>query len=266
MQVTIAAEPGSPSRANEDSTATGPDIFVLLDGATARTETGCVHGVSWFAGHLAEEVVDHAPLGPAGALAAGISRTADLHRDTCDLAHPGTPSAAFAIVQVTGRIMRYLVLGDVTVVIDSVDGIRVVSDQRVSQTAAAERAAADAMHASDSGKAAALVRMKHAELAARNVPDGFWVATTDPVAAEHALTGQIPVSEVRQVAVLSDGAARAVEFGLYDWPDILDVLRDAGPDALIRQVRGAEASDPEATRWPRNKISDDATAAYITAL
>jgi hypothetical protein len=162
--------------------------------------------------------------------------------------------------------MRYLVLGDVTVVIDSVDGIRVVSDQRVSQTAADERAAADAMHASDPDKAAALVRMKHAELAARNVPGGFWVATTDPAAAEHALTGEIPVTEVRQVAVLSDGAARAVEFGLYDWPDVLDILRDDGPDALIRQVRGAEESDPEATRWPRNKISDDATAAYITAL
>ena len=46
MQVTIAAEPGSLSRANEDSTAAGPDIFVLLDGATARTDTGCIHGVS----------------------------------------------------------------------------------------------------------------------------------------------------------------------------------------------------------------------------
>lgn len=266
MQVTIAAEPGSPGRPNEDSTATGPGIFVLLDGATARTETGCVHGVSWFASHLAEGIKNHAPLGPAGALAAAISRTADLHRDTCDLSHPGTPSAAVAIVQVTGRIMRYLVLGDVTVVIDSVDGIRVVSDQRVSRTATAERAAADAMPASDPEKAAALVRMKHAELAVRNVPGGFWVATTDPAAAEHALTGDVPVSEIRQVAVLSDGAARAVEFGLYDWPDVLDVLRDAGPDALIRQVRGAEASDPEATRWPRNKISDDATAAYITAI
>ena len=222
MQVTIAAEPGSPGRANEDSTATGPDIFVLLDGATARTETGCVHGVSWFAGRLAEGIKERARLGPAGALAAAISRTADLHRDTCDLSHPGTPSAAVAIIQVTGRIMRYLVLGDVTVVIDSVDGIRVVSDQRVSRTAAAERAAADAIPAGDPEKAAALVRMKHVELAARNVPGGFWVATTDPAAAEHALTGEVPVSAVRQVAVLSDGAARAVEFGLSDWPDVLD--------------------------------------------
>lgn len=93
------------------------------------------------------------------------------------------------------------------------------------------------------------------------------MATSDPTAAEHALTGDIPLSEVRQVAALSDGAARAVEpFGLYDWRGALDVLRESGPDELIRRVRTAEASDPEATRWPRNKISDDATAAYVTAL
>jgi hypothetical protein len=266
MQVTIAAQPGSADAVSEDSTAIGPGILVLLDGATARTGTGCIHGVSWFAARTADGIKDHSALGPTGALAAAVSGTADLHRDTCDLSHPGTPSAAVAIVQVTGRIMRYLVLGDVTVVIDSVDGIRVVSDQRVSQTAVDERAAADAMHASDPDKAAALVRMKHAELAARNAPGGFWAATSDPAVAEHALTGEIPVTQVRRVAVLSDGAARAVEFGLYDWPGVLDVLRDAGPDALIHQVRGAETSDPEATRWPRNKISDDATAAYITAL
>lgn len=267
MQVAIAAQPGSLGAASEDSTATGPDILVLLDGATARTGTGCIHGVSWFAANLAEGIKDHAALGPAAALAAAVSQTADLHRDTCDLSHPGTPSAAVAIVQVARGMLRYLVLGDVTVLIDTANGLRVVSDQRVSQTASAERAAADAMHANDPGKTAALMRMKHAELAARNVPGGFWVAAADPAAAEHALTGEIPLSEVRQVAALSDGAARAVEpFGLYDWRGTLDVLRDSGPAELLRQVRAAEASDPEATRWPRNKLSDDATAAYCTAI
>jgi hypothetical protein len=266
VQVAIAAQPGSLDGASEDSTATGPDILVLLDGATARTGTGCIHGVSWFASHLADGIKGHAALGPVGALAAAINQTADLHRDTCDLSHPGTPSAAVAIVQVAEGTLRYLVLGDVTVVIDTANGLRVISDQRVSQTALAERAAADAMHAGDPEKPAALVRMKHAELAARNVPGGFWVATTDPAAAEHALTGEISLSEVRQVAALSDGAARAVEpFGLYDWPGALDVLRESGPGELIRQVRAAESSDPEATRWPRNKLSDDATAAYCTA-
>jgi hypothetical protein len=47
---------------------------------------------------------------------------------------------------------------------------------------------------------------------------------------------------------------------------LLEILHAAGAEELIRQVRAAESSDPEATRWPRNKISDDATAAYCTNL
>lgn len=267
MQLTIGAQPGSPGAANEDSTAAGQDIFVVLDGATVRTDSGCIHGVAWFAEHLGMAIKNHASLGPADALAAAISWIAEKHRDTCVLSHPGTPSAAVAIIQVDGDVLRYLVLGDVTVVIDTESGLQVVSDQRISQTALAERAAADAMLATDPGKAATLVRMKRAELAARNVPGGYWIAAADPAAAQHAITGVVPLSDVRQIAALSDGAARAVDlYGLYDWSGVLDVLRDAGPEELIRQVRAVEASDPEGVRWPRNKISDDATAVYCAGL
>lgn len=269
MRVAIATEPGHQGRPSEDSTATAPGILVLLDGATARTETGCVHGVAWYAQHLGDAIVEelegNSSPSPSRALATAINRTADLHRNTCDLTHPGTPSAAVAVVHVAGETLRYLVLGDVTVVLDTESGIRVISDQRVSQTARLERAAADALAATDPAKPAALVRMKHAELAVRNIPGGYWIATTDPVAAHHAITGEVPLAEVLQFAVLSDGAARVVDlFGIRDWPGVLELLRDRGPESLIREVRAAEASDPEATRWPRNKISDDATVAYST--
>ncbi len=123
------------------------------------------------------------------------------------------------------------------------------------------------MPANSPGKPAALVRMKHAELAARNTPDGFWVAAADPTAAEHALAGELRSSSVRRLAVLSDGAARAVDpFELYDWAGLLDVLGNSGPSALIRQIRTTKASDTTAVRWPRNKLSDDATATYCSDL
>lgn len=271
MQVAVAAQPGTPDRPSEDATASAPGVLVLLDGATARTETGCLHGVAWYAQHLADAIVEEfrkrASLSPARALAAAITRTADLHRDTCDLAHLGTPSAAVAVVHVAGDVLRYLVLGDVTVVLDTTNGLQVISDQRVSQTASTERAAADAMQATDPAKPAALVRMKHAELAARNAPGGYWVATSDPTVAQHALTGEIHRTHVRRASLFSDGAARAVDlFGIHDWFGVLKVLQESGPEELIHQVRAAEASDPEATRWPRNKISDDATIIYATRL
>ncbi|WP_213457267.1 hypothetical protein [Rhizomonospora bruguierae] len=263
MRTQVATDAGSTDVPSEDRAVVGPNLWVVLDGATVRTETGCIHGVAWYADHLAAAIVDNASLDPTAALAAAIRQTSDKHRTTCELSHPGTPSAAVAIMQVGDGRLRYLVLGDVTIVLDLGDEEFVVTDDRVSRTAVAERAAADALVAGSPEKVAALVRMKHTELAARNVPGGYWIAASDPTAAEHALTGEASLTRVRRVAILTDGSTRIVDpFKQYDWRDVLDLLETAGPTALITEVRATEATDPNGTRWPRNKLSDDATAVY----
>ena len=63
--------------------------------------------------------------------------------------------------------------------------------------------------------------------------------------------------------MMTDGAARVVDpFQIRDWRATLDLLESSGPKALISAVRNAEASDPDDIRWPRNKLSDDATVIY----
>jgi hypothetical protein len=64
--------------------------------------------------------------------------------------------------------------------------------------------------------------------------------------------------------LLSDGASRLVDpFELATWEELLALLDESGPDELLRQVRAAEAVDPEGRQWPRTKHSDDATAVYL---
>ncbi|GAA2188058.1 hypothetical protein GCM10009848_27610 [Micromonospora lupini] len=156
-----------------------------------------------------------------------------------------------------------MLYGQVSQPVDTVDGIKVITIDRVDKTARAERDEADRHPFGSAEKQAALLRMKHAELAARNQPGGYWVAAADPFAARHAITGEVPLDSVRRVAVLTDGAARLVAlFGLLDWPDVLDVLAQDGPTELISRVRAIEAADPSCMKWARNKRSDDATAVY----
>jgi hypothetical protein len=258
VRINASSDPGS-ERPNEDHFATGEDMVVVLDGATVRTETGCTHGVAWYVRHLADAIVDHPDSPPENALALAIVQTANQHR-TCDLQHPGTPSAAVAILQARQGTLRYLVLGDVTMVADTRHGLKIVTDNRVSETARSERAIADALPNGSPQKAEALVRMKQAELTARNVPGGFWIATADPRVVKHALIGEFALADVVRVALLTDGAARAVEpLHIHDWASLMALLVSAGPEELIRQVRAVESKDPDATRWPRNKIHDDAT-------
>lgn len=264
MQVTSASEPGSPDKANEDGLVVTDNMVAVLDGATVRTTTGCTHGVPWFVEKLAGSLAMNKELPPAEALAVAISETASAHRDTCDLQHPATPSAALGIVQVRGNSLQYLVLGDVTLAVETDDELRIISDNRVNATASAEREAADALPAESPEKAEALVRMKHAELAARNVPGGFWVAAADPTAVSEALTGEISRKTVQRAVLLTDGATRAViPFRIYDWPGLLSAVSTGGPKELIRHLRIAEDADPSGIRQPRNKIHDDATVAVI---
>jgi hypothetical protein len=268
VRVQIATLPGSAGRPNEDFACANQTTAVVVDGLTARTNTGCVHGTGWFAEQLARGVLRFGRSGPAAALRSAIMHTASLHSDTCDLSDPATPCAAVGIVQIgeDGRL-RHLVLGDVSIALTADEVTRVVCDERVGDTARAQRAEADRLPHGSDAKSAVLVRMKRIEIEARNRPGGYWVASADPAAVDHALTGDVPVSELSRVALLSDGAARAVDpFRLTDWAGVIELLADGGPAALIARVRAAEQSDQGVTRWPRNKVSDDATAVYCDKL
>jgi hypothetical protein len=266
MFFTGATIPGDPQVPNEDWVAATSDLIVMLDGATARTDTGCTHGAAWYARKLGAAVIAGAAsrrISLPTVLANAIEEVAALHAD-CDLTHPGTPSAGIAIVRIEGDMLRWLALGDVTVVLDTPDGVSVISDQRVSATAVEQRREADRYPIGSPQKATALLAMKHVELAARNRPGGYYIAAADPSAVEQAVTGETPLASVRRLAVMTDGAARYVDlFGAGGWEGVLKLLVSSGPQWFINEmVRGIESHDPRGVRFPRNKVSDDATIVF----
>lgn len=235
----------------------------MLDGGTARTGTGCIHGVAWYAHQLGSALTQQLPeqLPLREILADAILHVADQHRDTCDLQHPGTPSAAVGIARrIANSQWDCMVLGDITIIVRTRQGVVLIEDTRISHSAGQYRKAADQWPIGSPEKETALLDMKHQELAERNKT--YWIAAADPTAATHAISQT--VDEAEDLAVLTDGAARAHTFGLADWPTILDELQNGDPRQLIHAVRAAEATDPTGHRWPRNKQSDDATAVYLT--
>lgn len=265
MRTFAATCPGSDAE-NEDFYLATPDVLVVADGATIRTGTGCIHGPAWYARTLTSEILLAAEVRTTelkDALAGAITRTTERHRDTCDTQHPGTPSAAVALVRQLNDQLEYCVLGDVTVTMDTDDGLVVVSDSRVSATASEARAKADRYPIGSEEKAAALLEMKRGELAARNHAGGYWIAAADPAAAQHAKSGTLKASAVRRLVVATDGAARLVDlFAEMTWSDVLNTAENSGPTSLLDQVRDLEAADPRGERATRNKKSDDATLIF----
>ena len=252
MQILYASEP-TPGHANEDFVIAGPTWAVVLDGASARPgiNTGCIHDVPWFVQHLGAEfarLLTNAPAAPLDdALAGAITATRRFHEQTCDLANADSPSATVVAVRRRDDQFDYLTLADSPLIVDIDGEVRAIADDRTA-------------HLPDYSTEG--VR------AARNTPDGFYVASTMPEAAFKAIRGTLSAPQVRRAALLSDGAARLVErFRVIDWQELLDLLDADGPGELIRRTRNADLAETDAERGTRRgKKHDDATAVLLTRL
>jgi hypothetical protein len=268
MRAAIITEPGAQDLANEDWAGVAPGLAVVLDGLSAPegTGTGCRHGTPWYVAQLGPRLLTLASdptHGLVHALAEAIRQVADLHPE-CDLAHPGTPSATVVLLRALGERADYLVLADAVMLLDTSDGLRVVTDDRVNHLATNERAAASRLPTGSARHLRRRVQLTTALRRARNRPGGYWVAAADPLAATQAITGSLARKELHRAVLLSDGASRLVDiFGLATWNELLMLLDESGPGELVRRVRSAEAADPQGRRWPRTKSSDDATAIYL---
>ena len=252
MQILYASEP-TPGRVNEDFVITGPSWAVLLDGASAPAgvDSGCIHDVPWFVHHLGTELAGRLTLSPQepldDALAGAITETGRLHEHTCDLSNPDSPSATVVAVRERNGRLDYLTLADSPLVVDAEGEVRAITDDRTA-------------HLRDYSQEG--IR------AARNSPDGFYVASALPEAAYKAIRGSLQAASVRRTALLSDGAARLVErFAVVDWRQLVDLLATQGPHELLRRTRDAERAETDSERASRRgKRHDDATAVFITSL
>ncbi|MGN9763021.1 hypothetical protein [Streptomyces sp. SD31] len=248
-----------------------PTGVVVLDGLSAPKDLpmGCMHGTPWFVRQLGTTLINligDDAVSLREALRRAIAVVNDLHRDTCDLDQEAVPASTVVMIRERGRFLDYLVLSDNVLVLDlGTAGIKTIVDKRVEETATEEMQAALQGPTGTPEHTARVSKLVSVQRNLRNKPGGYWVAATNPAAADEAITGSVELERVQQAALLTDGASRLVDsFGILSWADLLTLLRTEGPAMLITRTREAELSDPTGYRWPRFKRSDDATAAYVT--
>lgn len=248
MQFIIASE-ATPGRPNEDYAVIGPTWAAVLDGATApgHIESGCIHDVPWLVRHLAGELartlIVYPDVSLPDALAEAIVATCKAHESTCDLTNADSPSSTVAILRKTGGQLDYLSLADSPVIVDLGGNTKVLVDDRTA-------------HLKDYSYAGVS--------AARNRSGGFYVASTMPDAAYHAVHGVLPVGEATRAALLTDGASRLVDyFKQITWTELLDILDRKDPSELITRTRDVERQGAGPVDGRRRKKHDDATAVFV---
>ncbi|MFF1354195.1 protein phosphatase 2C domain-containing protein [Streptomyces sp. NPDC058297] len=260
MRIELTSEPGNPGRPNEDFASVAVPAsgqggsLVVLDGVTPpRGGTGCLHSVPWFTarlgGTLGELSVSRRDMTLTAVLAEAIRRTADTHRDTCDLSHPRTPQATVVLARWDAERVEYLVLSDSVLLVEDASGsLAALVDDRL-----------------DRVPRSSLVSDEVADATVRNKEGGFFTAAADPSVAARAVTGELPRAQARTLVALTDGATRwAEKFREGDWADLFALVRKEGTEALVARVRALEDADERDRAFlRRSKTHDDATAVYV---
>ncbi|HYJ67912.1 MAG TPA: hypothetical protein VEX15_09640 [Nocardioidaceae bacterium] len=267
MFISFATRPAELERENEDFFAATSTVAVLVDGERAPTGamSGCSHGVAWFVRELGVRCLEAAAnesVSLTDALRTAIYHVAGLHGHTCDLSHPVVPSAGVAMVREHRGQLEHLVLADAVLVARGASGTRAITDHREATFAEQYRPLLGVL--SQTGKTHNVAVKTYVEMLRehRNHNGGFWIASADPDAADHAITGVLHPTEAQVVAVLSNGASRpVVSFDLLSWDYAIEELAAGGPKRWLSRVRRAEDEDPHATRWPRTDVHAAATAA-----
>jgi hypothetical protein len=277
-QVTLASAARPNKRRNEDLVGVLGPYAWLLDGTSPRGQRCCDRDGAWYVQRLSAALAaaltsDSRDL--QDALEAALAIVAQEHAAGCgDPSQAAGPSATVLIVRHQDTQLDFLLLGDSALLLETDQGVSHHSDKRLANVAPELRRRIKqrlgAGHGYESEAHRGLVEeLVAAERAVRNTDDGYWIASFDPRAAHHSLTGSHTIGaepgEVRRAALLSDGLERAVTiFDLYaSWEELMQALIVSGPSALIQQVRDAEAADGTGQLHPRTAASDDASGVLI---
>jgi Protein phosphatase 2C len=274
--------PAPDKKRSEDLVDTTDSAAWLFDGTNADDDPDAcdLHDASWFVQQLSHALTATLNRRPAPhlrtALANAIAQVGDAHAQLCPRAARHRAAATAVIVRRSDQALEYLVLGDSALLVQTRDKrVHHHSDKRLSTLAPAIR---DSIHRAlrfgrgyhDPHYDEAVRSLHTVERAARNRQGGFWIAEDDPRAAMHSLVGTYSLADsadaASRIALISDGVERAVtRLCCYtDWYELLEALFDPGVLPTIERIRRAERSDPDGTRYPRTRPTDDAAAIACT--
>lgn len=277
MSVVIVDQITSASgQVNEDTSGIGACSAWVIDGATGFSERRLTPGASdaaWYAQRLNVAFTRHAAddnLTITQFLTRAIQDVAAEFSSfaTADLKPEEIPLAALALVRVGKGQLEYAVLGDCAVLLRYDGKVRLINDPHVAAFDPMVAEKIRALHERGITDRQQLLSHMIPEVnrirRMANQPGGFWIASLDPAAAEHAISGSVPLRGGASIMLATDGFLRMIEpFGKYNAGSLMAGARERGLGSLLEELRAAEAGDETCLRFPRIKVRDDATAMLL---
>ncbi|HET6159982.1 MAG TPA: protein phosphatase 2C domain-containing protein [Dongiaceae bacterium] len=281
--LTAATEPGS--KINEDAYGVWPAPEAaraawVLDGVTGINDRALLPGptdAAWFVAQVQavlSALLSTAPDMPVVDLIAALARELEQRQSASWLDARGadrreTPAASFALIRLLGDEIEIARLGDCLVLLESEDGAVKALEHPVLEEieASTKRAVLDlrAIGLTDPKEIRErMIPALRAQRRRRNRPDGYGVLAAEQSCVAMMQIDRVPARQLRRVLLSSDGNYRLVDhYGAMSDAELVRETDRQGAAALLKQLRAIEVADPTGAKYPRLKMSDDATALLI---
>lgn len=178
------------------------------------------------------------------------------------------PSSSCSIVRINDDVLEYLTMADSPILIEKKDGevLEIYENRLRELDATAIKKAVEI--AKEKGISVKQARTNISEILQENrrllnKSNGYHAISIDENAAFDAITGKIPLKEVKSVAILSDGFSQHYDvLQISKSPkEFLDFLSKKMPEQIFSDIIEKQKRDAECNEYPRFKISDDASIA-----
>lgn len=245
------------------------NAVIVLDGATAFEPVDVDPGTyaETIGATVADQLNETPSMDLTHAVAEAIRNTAARLR----LRAEASPSSTVSILRARPGAVDLYALGDSPIYYGVGRDVHRFVDDRLAALPLAERtlyveALRSGLGYGDDHKVT-LSRLQRAQRTYRNCAHGYWIAETDPAAANHAYTATIPADQIAWAVLATDGAADPIEHhGIPEWFDIAQ-LGHANLTGLLHRLHiWEDAGDPDGQLRPRAKRHDDKTLAVVPAL
>jgi hypothetical protein len=255
---------------NADRVFVTKNAVIVLDGATAFAPVDVDAGdyAATLGAHIANQLEAKPTADLSSVVAQAITATV---QDLRLISARSAPSSTVSILRCRDRFADLYVLGDSPIHYGTGQTQQVLADNRIADLHLPGRDRYRARLAAGEGYTdrhrAILTGLQDSQRMYRNRPGGYWIAETDPVAAQHAHVIAVPTRRISWAVIATDGASDIIDHRRRpDWR-VVSQFNSENLFELLRELECWETNvDPDGCDLPRAKRHDDKTLAACPEL
>ncbi|MEM1362266.1 MAG: protein phosphatase 2C domain-containing protein [Pseudomonadota bacterium] len=258
---------GNPNKPNDDRAGATSKLAWVIDGATDLGEPGLLGsqgGAAWLAttANTSFAQSDATTIQATCEMVfAKIEEKFEAQKTREVAAAWEVPKAAFAAAQLTGNTLGVAWAADCPMLQVTAETVRwCTGEPDTSEEASDAMALGTGVGAASELTGAVLEdRRNH-----RARGDHFALSSNKKTSSAVTRYAEFSVSHGDELILMSDGFASLVtDYNRYSAGHLVEALRAKGMDQLTRELRKTEQEDAACERYPRFKVSDDATALWV---